>query len=120
MNICTYICVQEWHGRDILEPVVGVGALLEENLHHVKVAAGAGEAQGRVVVVGCLLVDIRAPADEELHSAEVTRPGRLHQRRPPALALVLQLGPVSEHWLQQAIIESDLSLQISFQPLYKS
>ena len=62
------------HGQVVLELVVGVGALLEEDLHHVKVAAGAGEAQGCVVIVCCLLVDIRAPADEDLHSAEVTSP----------------------------------------------
>ena len=31
--------------------------------------------------------------DEELHSLQVSGPGRLHERRPPALAQVLQLGP---------------------------
>ena len=68
------------HGRVVLELVVGVGALLEEDLHHIKV--GAGEAQGRVVIGGSLLVDIRATDDEELHCAEVTRSVRPPSRAP--------------------------------------
>ena len=51
---------RDQHGRVVLELVVGVGALLQENLGHIEVAAGAGEAEGRVIVIGCPLVDICA------------------------------------------------------------
>lgn len=44
----------------------------EEQLHNGKVAAGAGERQGCVVVVARPTVDVGATTDEELDCAQVT------------------------------------------------
>ena len=55
-------------------------------------AAGAGEGERGVVVVGGLAVDVRPAGHQELDGAEVAGPSSLHQGRATALGLVLQLG----------------------------
>ena len=76
-----------------------VGSVLQKDLDNALVAAGARQAQRSVVVVGRGAVHLGAALQQERDGGEVAGPGRLHQRRPPALALVLQLGAV----LQQQV-----------------
>ena len=80
--------------------------MLQEGLHNALVAPGARQAQRSMVVVGRGAVHLSALLQQERHGQEMAGPSRLHQRRPPALALVLQLGAV----LQQQV--SDLSVTI--------
>ena len=103
------------HGGVILQFVVRVRSLLEQDLHNIEMTASTGQTERGVVIVGCLLVNVRPAAgkikifsvsnifvssfnlpDEELDRAQVTRPSGLHQRSPPALALVLQTSVVLE------------------------
>ena len=56
------------HSRVILQFVVGVRPLLEQDLHHIEMTPGTGQAQGGVVIVGRLLAHVRPPGDEELEA----------------------------------------------------
>ena len=60
-----------------------LAALLEQHVHHTEVAAGAGEGERCVVVVGGLPVEVRAPGDEELDGVEMAGPQGLHQGGAP-------------------------------------
>ena len=66
--------------------------MLQEHLHHVQVAAVAGQTERRVVIVGRGAVHVREPAEKEGDRAEVAGAGRLHQRRPAPLGCVLLGG----------------------------
>ena len=96
-NICT---------STDLQLVERVGSVLQKDLDNALVAPSARQAQRSVVVIGRGAVHFGAALQQERHGGEVAGPGRLHQRRPPALALVLQLGAV----LQQQV--SDLSVTV--------
>ena len=54
--------------------------------------AGAGQAQGGVVVVGGGLVDVGALADQELGRAIVAGPNGLHQGRAASFGLMFEVG----------------------------
>ena len=70
--------------------------MLQKDLDDALVTPGTRQTQRGVVVVGRGAVHLRAALQQERHGGEVARPGRLHQGRPSALALVLQLGAVLE------------------------
>ena len=59
------------HSRVILEFVVGVRPLLEQDLHHIQMTPGTGQAQGGVVIVGRLLAHVRPSGDEELEEQNI-------------------------------------------------
>ena len=64
----TGLPVQGVHGLPVVAPS---GDGLEQHLHHGQVAAGTGQRQRGVVVVGGLAVDVGPAGDEELNSAQV-------------------------------------------------
>ena len=78
--------------RSSQEPQDNPGGFQEFHLDDGQVAAGAGEGERGVVVVGGLAVDVGPAGHQELDGAEVAGPGGLHQGRATALGLVLQLG----------------------------
>ena len=93
-----------------LQLVERVGSVLQKDLDNALVAAGARQAQRSVVVVGRGAVHLGAALQQERDGGEVAGPGRLHQRRPPALTLVLQLGPESKYLLKVRSIWTGFSL----------
>lgn len=58
--------------------------------------AGAGQAQGGVVVVGGGLVDVGALADQELGRAVVAGPNGLHQGGAASFGLMFEVCPPFE------------------------
>jgi hypothetical protein len=72
----------------------GVGPVLKQNLYDGLMAAGACQAQRSMVVISRRPVDLGATLEQEGHRAQMPGPGRLHERGPSTLALVLELGTV--------------------------
>ena len=56
-------------------------SLLQQHLDHGQVAAGTGQRQRGVVVVGGLAVDVGPAGDEELNSAQVAGTAGLNNNK---------------------------------------
>ena len=71
--------------------MVGIGLVLQQELHNGQVTPSASQAQRCMVIIGSGLVDIGAFSNQKFGSAIMTGTDGLHQRRSASLGLVFQI-----------------------------